>query len=50
MLSLEECRKHLGDTKMSDKEIEELRDSLRVLVVGVLDEEFKKFDELEYGN
>ncbi|MEM9336408.1 MAG: hypothetical protein AAGA35_00960 [Patescibacteria group bacterium] len=44
MLSIEECRKYLGETKLSDKEIEDIRDGLQELIVGILDEEFSKYD------
>tara|TARA_B100000745_G_C20154676_1_gene395668 strand:+ start:2907 stop:3032 length:126 start_codon:yes stop_codon:yes gene_type:complete len=39
MLSIEECRKYLGDD-LSDKQVEELRDALYTLIDKVLDEHF----------
>ena len=41
MLSLEEYRRLLGDEKMSDKEIAELRDNLSIYVSKFLDDYFK---------
>lgn len=41
MLSIEECRRILGDDKLSDEEIEELRDDLYAWLNEVLDAYFK---------
>ena len=47
-LTIEECRQYLGDTNMTDKEIEELRDDLCVLIDNVLDDYFNsKYDKIE---
>lgn len=37
MLSIEECRRHLGD-RLTDKQVEDFRDALCVLVEPLLDE------------
>ena len=42
-LSISECRKHLGETNLADKEIEELRDALFVIIDNIFD---RYFDEL----
>ena len=42
MLSIEECKKFIGETKRSDKEIEELRDALYVSVEKILDPYFEE--------
>lgn len=41
-LSIEECKKYLGETNLSDKEIEELRDALCSFIDGILDNYFDK--------
>lgn len=37
MISIEECKKHIGNLNLSDKEIEEIRDALYVLAENALD-------------
>jgi len=48
MLSIEESRKHLGSlsAKLTDKEVENLRNSLYQTIGNILDEEFEKKPEL----
>ena len=42
-LSIEECKRYLGNTKLSDKEIKELRDAICSFIDNILD---NYFDEL----
>lgn len=37
MLSLEECKEYLGDTSLSDEQIEELRDALYEWVEAIIE-------------
>lgn len=49
MLSAEQCKKIIGDTNLSDKEIEEIRNEIYALVEGVFDNlEQKSIKELDY--
>jgi len=41
-MPVEELRKHLGDSNLTDKQVEELRDALCVLIDKVLDSHFNK--------
>ena len=38
MLSVEECKEHLGDVNLSDEQVEGFRDALYALVENLLDE------------
>lgn len=38
MLSIKECRKHIGETNLSDKQVKEFRDTLYILCEQVIDE------------
>lgn len=38
MLNVEDCRKYLGKTSLSDKQVEELRGALYALVENMLDD------------
>ncbi|MDP3955901.1 MAG: hypothetical protein Q8Q18_01505 [bacterium] len=38
MLSAEQCKKIIGETNLSDREIEEIRNALYALVEGVFDD------------
>jgi hypothetical protein len=38
MLSVEDCRKYLGNTSLSDKQVEEFRDAIFALVENMVDE------------
>ncbi len=37
MLSIEKCKEYLGETDLSDEQIEDLRDNLYVMVENILD-------------
>ena len=37
MLSIEECKKHIGSLNLTDKEIEDIRDHLTAFVETALD-------------
>ena len=41
MLSIQECKKHLGNLDLSDKEVEELRNSMYLVIGGILDDYYK---------
>lgn len=46
-LTVEECREYLGDTDMTDEQIEDLRDALCVLIDNALDRYFeRKYDKM----
>lgn len=42
MLSIAECKKYLGDKDLSDKEVEELRNSLYFVIGNLLDYYYEK--------
>ncbi len=42
MLSIQRCREHLGETDLSDKQIEEFRDNLYVLCETIIDDYIEK--------
>lgn len=46
MLSITECKKYLGETDLSEKEVEELRNSLYFVIGNLLDYYYEK----ESGN
>lgn len=45
MLSIEECKKHIGN-KLSDEQIENLRDALYTLVENIVDEYIASCDKM----
>lgn len=44
MLTIEECRQHLGDLQLTDEEVERLRDALYAISDNVLSQ-YLHFDE-----
>ena len=38
MISVEQCKKHIGETNLSDSEIEEIRDIIYALTESVFDD------------
>jgi hypothetical protein len=42
MLSIEECKKYLAGLELTDKEVEELRNSLYFIITNILDNNFEK--------
>jgi len=44
MLTIEECRQHLGELQLSDEEVERLRDALYAIADNVLSN-YLKLDE-----
>lgn len=38
MLAIAECKKHLGETNLTDEQVEEFRDALYVLIEQVIDD------------
>lgn len=47
MLTIEECKQYLGKTNLSDKEIEDLRDALTLIVDKVFDGIFVESGKIE---
>lgn len=37
MISIEQCKKHIGETHLSDSEVVEIRDAIYALVESVFD-------------
>lgn len=45
MLTVDECKKLLGDTKLTDRQIEELRNNLYAVAQNILDNYFDQIME-----
>lgn len=47
MIGIERCREILGEVKMTNSEIEKLRESLYSIVESILDNYFKEGDKID---
>ncbi len=50
MLSIEECRKYLGKDDLTDKEVEQLRNSLYLMIGSAVDHHLEKTNEKNNNN
>lgn len=50
MLSIEECRQYLGNTRVSDKEVEQLRNSLYSIAGLIIDQTVSEYEENRFDN
>lgn len=47
MISIDECKKYIGENKLSNEQIEELRDGLYFLIEKIVDDYSNKVDTMK---